>query len=187
MPAALDFFTTSTTNILAAAVAAGVKHYVALSVVGTERLGGSGYFRAKSAQEDLIETSSLPYSIVHATQFFEFLKGIADAATDGDTVRLAPVLIQPIAADDVAAEMGRASVAEPRNGIVEIAGPEQFRLDRLIEAELQANNDPRTVVADPGATYAGAMLTERMLLPDKDAVIGSTTIAAWRSEQVHAA
>jgi uncharacterized protein YbjT (DUF2867 family) len=183
----MHFFMTSTKNLLAAAVAAGVKHYVALSVVGTQRLGESGYFRAKSAQEELIQESSIPYSIVHATQFYEFLKGIADGATDGETVRVAPVLIQPIAADDVAAAMCRATVAEPVNGIVEVAGPEPYRLDRLIEAELQAHNDPRHVVADPGAKYFGATLTERMLLPGSDAVIGSTTIADWRAQQTKAA
>src|SRR5437016_14189159 len=126
--AALEFFETSTRNILSAEAAAGVQHHVALSVVGTERLSESGYFGAKIAQEALIRGSTIPYSIVHATQFFKFLKSIADAATDGNTVRLPPVLIQPIAADDVASAVGRVSVGSPLNGIVEIAGPDQFRL-----------------------------------------------------------
>src|SRR5439155_14717872 len=138
--------------------AAGVGHHVALSVVGTERLSESGYFRAKIAQEELIRRSSIPYSIVHATQFFEFIKSIAAAATDGNTVRLAPVLIQPIAADDVARAVGRVATGSPVNGIVEVAGPEQFRLDELIRRGLSARNDPRTVVADPRARYFGAEL-----------------------------
>ena len=146
--AVLEFFETSTRNLLAAEAAAGVGHHVALSVVGTERLSESGYFRAKIAQEKLIRDSSIPYSIVHATQFFEFVKSIAAAATDGDTVRLAPVLIQPIAADDVARAVGQVAVGSPVNGIVEVAGPEQFRLDELIRrglerAERSARGDRR--------------------------------------------
>ena len=136
--AVLEFFETSTRNLLAAEAAAGVGHHVALSVVGTERLAESGYFRAKIAQEKLISESSIPYSIVHATQFFEFIKSIAAAATDGDTVRLPPVLFQPMAADDVAAAVGRVAVGAPVNGIVEVAGPEQFRLDELIRRRLAA-------------------------------------------------
>src|SRR5437773_4766025 len=151
--AALDFFQTSTRNLQAQEKAAGVGHHVALSVVGTERLSESGYFRAKIAQEQLIRDSSIPYSIVHATQFFEFIKSIAAAATDGDVVRLAPVRIQPMAADDVARAVGRVAVGAPANRIVEVAGPEQFRLDELIRRGLTARNDPRTVVADPHARY----------------------------------
>ena len=128
----MHFFTTSSRNLLDAEAAAGVGHHVALSVVGTDRLSESGYFRAKIAQEKLIEGSSIPYSIVHATQFFEFVDGIADAATDGDTVRLPPALIQPMAANDVASALGRVALGAPLNGIVEIAGPEQFRLDELV-------------------------------------------------------
>ena len=156
--AVMAFFTTSTRNLLKAAGAAGVRHYVALSVVGTERLSESGYFRAKTAQEELIKASSIPYSIVHATQFFEFVNSIAAAATDGNTVRLAPVFIQPMAADDVAKAVGRIAVGTPANGIVEVAGPEQFRLDELIREGLKARQDPREVVADPQSRYFGAML-----------------------------
>jgi uncharacterized protein YbjT (DUF2867 family) len=167
--AVLEFFETSTRNLLAAEAAAGVGHHVALSVVGTERLSESGYIRAKITQEKLIKNSSIPYSIVHATQFFEFIKSIAAAATDGNTVRLAPVLIQPIAADDVAKAVGRISVGSPVNGITEVAGPEQFRFDELIRQGLAAWNDPRDVVADPHARYFGAELRERSLVPSDDA------------------
>jgi uncharacterized protein YbjT (DUF2867 family) len=148
----LEFFETSTSNLMAAEAAAGVGHHVALLVVGTERLSESGYFRAKIAQEKLIRDSSIPYSIVHATQFFEFIKSIAAAATDGNVVRLAPVLIQPIAADDVARAMGQISVGSPVNGIVEVAGPEQLRLDQLIRRGLSARNDPRA----PGSWCCGS-------------------------------
>jgi uncharacterized protein YbjT (DUF2867 family) len=177
--AVLEFFRTSTGNVLAAELAAGVGHHVALSVVGTERLPASGYFRAKVAQEQLITSSSIPYSIVHATQFFEFIKSIAQEATHGETVRLAPVLIQTMAADDVAAAVGKVAVGAPLNGIVEVAGPEQFRLDELVRQGLRARRDPRTVVADPHATYFGAELGERTLVPGADAVLGSTRFAEW--------
>src|SRR5438552_13707594 len=158
--AVLNFFQTSTTNLLQAEAAAGVRHHVALSVVGTDRLSESGYMRAKIAQEKLIEESSIPYSIVHATQFFEFLKGIADGATDGNTVRLAPVLIQPMAAEDVATAVTRVAVGAPLNGIVEVAGPEQFRLDEVVRRYLVAGDDRRSVIADPNARYCGAGLGE---------------------------
>src|SRR5690606_10281625 len=138
---------------LDAACAAGVTHYVALSVVGTERLPESGYFRAKMAQEQLIKESSIPYSIVHATQIFEFVKSIAAAATEGNTVRHAPVLIQPMAADDVAKAVGRIAVGAPVNGMVEVAGPDQYRLDQLVREAFGARQDSREVVADPGARY----------------------------------
>jgi len=177
--AVLEFFETSTSNLLAAEAAAGVGHHVALSVVGTERLSESGYFRAKIAQEQLIRDSSIPYSIVHATQFFEFIKSIAAAATDGNTVRLAPVLIQPIAADDVARAVGQVAVGAPVNGIVEVAGPEQFRLDELIRRGLSARNDPREVIADPHARYFGAELSERTLVPGDDARLGETRFEDW--------
>jgi uncharacterized protein YbjT (DUF2867 family) len=167
--AVLEFFTTSTGNLLAAEKTAGVGHHVALSVVGTERLPESGYFRAKLAQENLIKESGIPYSIVHATQFFEFVKSIADAATDGDTVRLSPALIQPIAADAVASTVARTAVGQPVNGTVEIAGPEQFGLDELIRKGLSVRGDPRAVVADPEARYFSARLEERVLLPSADA------------------
>ena len=177
--AVLKFFETSTRNLLAAEVEAGVGHHVALSVVGTERLSESGYFRAKIAQEKLIKESSIPYSIVHATQFFEFVKSIADAATDGSRVRLAPVLIQPMASDDVADAVARIAVGAPVNGIVEVAGPEQFRLDELIRQDLSARNDPRDVVADPQARYFGAVLSERTLVPGDDARLGETRFEDW--------
>jgi uncharacterized protein YbjT (DUF2867 family) len=177
--AVMNFFTTSTRNILDAEAAAGVGHHVALSVVGTERLLESGYFRAKIAQEKLIEESPVPYSIVHATQFFEFIKSIADAATVGDTVRLAPVLIQPMAAEDVARAVGRVSVGAPVNGIVEVAGPEQFRLDELIRRGLSARNDPREVIADPHARYFDAELGERTLVPGDGATLAGTRFEDW--------
>jgi uncharacterized protein YbjT (DUF2867 family) len=181
--AVLTFFETSTRNILEAEAAAGVGHHVALSVVGTDRLSESGYFRGKIAQEKLIEESPMPYSIVHATQFFEFVKSIADAATDGDTVRLAPVLIQPMAADDVAAAVGRTAVGPPVNGIVEVAGPGQFRLDELIRRGLEERDDPRDVVADPDARYFGAKLDERTLVPGDGAAFAETRFEDWLNQQ----
>jgi uncharacterized protein YbjT (DUF2867 family) len=177
--AVLEFFETSTRNILAAEAAAGVGHHVALSVVGTERLSESGYFRAKTAQERLIKGCSIPYSIVHATQFFEFVKSIAAAATEGNTVRLAHVLIQPMAAEDVASAVAQISVGSPVNGIVEIAGPDQFRLDELIRRGLSAQHDPREVIADPNARYFDAELSERTLLPGDDARIAETHFEDW--------
>ena len=181
--AVLNFFRTSTTNLLAAEAAAGVRHHVALSVVGTNRLAESGYMRAKIFQEKLIEQSSIPYSIVHATQFFEFIKAIADAATDGNTVRLAPVLIQPMAAEDVATAVTKVAVGAPLNGIVEVAGPEQFRLDELAGRYLAARDDRRSVIADPSARYYGAELGERTLVPDTNATIGETRFDNWLSRQ----
>jgi len=177
--AVMNFFTTSTRNLLEAAGAAGVTHYVALSVVGTERLSESGYFRAKIAQEQRIKASSIPYTIVHATLFFEFVKSIAAAATDGNTVRLAPVLIQPMAADDVATAVGRIAVGTPVNGIVEVAGPEQFRLDELIRAGLKARQDPRDVVADPQSRYFGAILAQHTLMPADGARLGEIRFQEW--------
>ncbi|GAA1441726.1 SDR family oxidoreductase [Leifsonia poae] len=177
--AVMNFFTTSTRNLLAAEKDAGVGHHVALSVVGTSRLTDSGYFRAKIAQEQLIEDAGIPYSIVHATQFFEFVKSIADAATVGDTVRLAPVRIEPMAAEDVATAVARATVGRPLNGIVEVAGPEQFQLDELIRLGLRARNDARTVIADPDATYFGARLSENELVPGKFATHYDTRFEEW--------
>jgi len=177
--AVMNFFRTSTTNLLAAESAAGVRHHVALSVVGRNRRTDSGYMRAKGAQEKLIEQSSIPYSIVHATQFFEFMKGVADSATDGDTVRLAPVLIQPIAADDVAAELAKVAVGVPLNGIVDVAGPDEFRLDELVRRYLTLIGDRRSVIADPNALYFGGKLEERTLVPDKDAIIAETRFEDW--------
>lgn len=177
--AVMKFFETSTRNLLAAEAAAGVKHHVALSVVGTDRLPDSGYFLAKLAQEKLIRESTIPYTIVHATQFFEFVKSIADAGTVGNTVHLAHVLIQPMAADDVASAVSRAATGEPLNGIIEIGGPEQFRLDEFIRQGLSARNDPREVVADPNGLYFGAKLSERSLVPDADARLAVTTFSDW--------
>jgi uncharacterized protein YbjT (DUF2867 family) len=186
--AVMKFFETSTRNLLDYESAAGVKHHVALSVVGTERLSESGYFRAKIAQEKVIEGSSIPYSIVQATQFFEFLKGLADISTTGDKVRLPHVLFQPMAADDVASAVGRIAVGPPVNGIVEIGGPEQFRIDELVRRQLAALKDPREVVADPNALYAGAKLSERTLLPDTNARLGGTRFETWlRQSAVKAA
>jgi uncharacterized protein YbjT (DUF2867 family) len=180
--AVLEFFDRSTRNLLAAEAAAGVGHHVALSVVGTERLTESGYFRAKLAQEELIEESSIPYSIVRATQFFEFMDRIAADATDGNTVRLPPALIQPIAADDVASALGRIAVGSPLNGIVEIAGPDRCRLDELIRARLGASADPREVIADPHAAYFGITPGERTLLPGGDADIAEISYQDWLSQ-----
>ena len=177
--AVMKFFTTSTANLLAAEAAAGVTHHVALSVVGTDRLPDSGYFLAKLAQEKLIKESPIPYSIVHATQFFEFGKGIADAATIGNTVHLAPVLVQPMAADDVAKAVGKVAVGSPLNGTIDIAGPEQFRLDEFIRHGLRATNDPREVVADPEGRYFGARLAQRTLVPEGQAQIGETYFKDW--------
>jgi uncharacterized protein YbjT (DUF2867 family) len=177
--AVMDFFTVSTRNLLQAAASAGVKHYVALSVVGTERIPDSPYLRAKSAQEALIKAAAIPYSIVHATQFFEFIKRIADEATDGTTVRLPPVLIQPMAADDVAKAVGRIAVGAPVNGTVDVAGPQQFRFDELIREGLKARQDPREVIADPQARYFGARLSERALVPAGDARLGEVRFEEW--------
>jgi len=178
----MQFFTTSTRNLLKYAAAAGVKHYVALSVVGTERIPDSPYLRAKNAQETLIKSGGIPYSIVHATQFFEFVKRIADDATDGTTVRLPPVLIQPMAADDVAKAVGRVAVGAPLNGTVEVAGPQQFRFDELISQGLAARNDPREVVVDPHARYFGAELGERSLIPAGDARLGEIRFQEWLNQ-----
>jgi uncharacterized protein YbjT (DUF2867 family) len=177
--AVMNFFETSTRNLLAAEAAASVGHHVALSVVGTERLSQRGYFRAKSAQESLIKAASIPYSIVHATQFFEFVKSIAGAATDGDTVRLAPVLIQPMAADDVASAIAKIALGAPVNGIIEVAGPEQIRLDELIRRALSVRKDPRKVVADPQARYFGAELSERTLVPAGVVRLAKTRFEDW--------
>jgi uncharacterized protein YbjT (DUF2867 family) len=180
--AVLEFFVTSTRNLLEAADAAGVGHYVALSVVGTERLPDSGYLRAKLAQEKLIEASSVPFSLVHATQFFEFVPGIADGATDGDKVRIAPVLFQPIAADEVAEAVSRTALGAPLNGRVEVAGPEQYRMDEFFRTALAARNDPREVITDEHARYFGSELSERSLVPLGDAMLGETKYADWHGQ-----
>jgi len=184
--AVMEFFKTSTRNLLAGEAAVGVAHHVALSVVGTERLTESGYFRAKLAQEKLIAESSIPYSIVRATQFYEFMKRVAADATDGNTVRLPPALMQPMAADDVARAIGRVSVGPPLNGMVEIAGPEQFRLDELIRGVLTTQNDPREVVTDPQARYFGINPGERALLPGPDARVAETRFSDWLTRQLAA-
>ncbi|MEJ3749441.1 SDR family oxidoreductase [Actinomycetes bacterium KLBMP 9797] len=177
--AVLDFFRTSTGNLLDAGEKAGVGHHVALSVVGTERLAASGYFRAKIAQEKIIRDSGRPYSIVHATQFFEFVGSIAQAATDGNTVRLSDARIQPMAAEDVAAAVGRTAVGAPRGGILEVAGPEQFGLDELIRKALAFRGDPREVVTDPDARYFGALLAKDTLLPGAAAQLSTTRFEEW--------
>jgi uncharacterized protein YbjT (DUF2867 family) len=177
--AVLTFFKTSTGNLLAAEAAAGVGHHVALSIVGCDRVPESGYLRAKVAQEKLISGSPIPYSIVRATQFFEFGKRIADEATDGTTVRIPPVLFQPMAAADVATAVVRVALGAPLNGVLEVAGPQQFRFDEFIARVLDARHDPRAVVADPHARYFGAELSERSLVPDADASLGETRYADW--------
>jgi uncharacterized protein YbjT (DUF2867 family) len=180
--AVLEFFQTSTRNLLAAESAAGVGHHVALSVVGAERLPDSGYLRAKLAQEKLIEDSPIPYSIVHATQFFEFVGRIADEATSGNTVRLAHVLIQPMAADDVASALADVTAAPPVNGIIEIAGPQQFHLDELVRNTLRERHDPREVITDPHTPYYGAELHERTLVPAAGARLAKTGFDDWRNQ-----
>lgn len=177
--AARRFFETATRNLLDAEAAAGVGHHVVLSVVGTDRPNDIGYFHAKAAQEELIEASGLPYSIVHATQFFEFLKGIVDTATQADTVTLPPVLFQPMAADDVAAAVTEAAVAAPTNRVTEIGGPEQFRLDDLVRHVLTLRGDPRQVVTDPDAPYFGARVGERTLVPADGARRAPTRLDDW--------
>lgn len=181
--AVMEFFRTSTTHVLKAEAEAGVTHHVALSVVGTERLQGSGYFRAKQAQEELIKASGVPYTIVHATQFFEFAKGLADGVTEGDTVRLPAAKIQPMFSGDVAAAVGRAAVGAPVGGVVEVGGPEAFELDEFIRTALAAKNDPRSVVVDPNATYWGAELQEDTLLPGPGAHIAETRFTDWLAKQ----
>jgi uncharacterized protein YbjT (DUF2867 family) len=177
--AVLEFFQTSTRNVLVGEVRAGVSHHVALSVVGTDRLQESGYFRAKLAQEEAIRAGSIPFTIVRATQFFEFIGRIADSNSDGDTVRVPPVLVQPVAADDVAAALAVAAVGAPVNGTIELAGPERFRFDELIQRVLDANGDARRVSADEGARYFGAVLAEGSLIPGDDAHVAPTRFEDW--------
>jgi uncharacterized protein YbjT (DUF2867 family) len=177
--AVLEFFRTSGRNLLAAETAAGVGHHVALSIVGIERTPDNGYFRAKLAQEKLIEASGVPYTIVRATQFFEFLGGIAASATEGNAVRLSPGLFQPIAADDVAAFVADAALAPPRNGIVEIAGPDRAPFNEIIARYLKAVGDPREVVCDPDARYFGGFVDDRSLVPLGDARLGRVGLDEW--------
>ncbi len=179
--AVLEFFETSGRNLLAAEAAAGVGYHVALSVVGTDRLLASGYFRAKMAQENLIKASSIPYTIVRATQFFEFVGGIAQSATEGQTVRLPPVLMQPIVSDDVAAVMADAALAEALNGTVDLAGPEAIRQDDLVRRFLKATGDARTVITDPKALYYGIAVNDQSLMPGDNPRLGPTRFADWLS------
>jgi uncharacterized protein YbjT (DUF2867 family) len=177
--AVLNFFETSTRNQLAAEAAAGVKHHVALSVVGTERMLASGFFRAKMAQENLITASSIPYTIIRATQFFEFVKAIADYSTEGDKVRLPSALIQPMAADDVASAVARVATGAPVNGMVEVGGPEKFPLHELARQCLAANKDPREVVADPKGRYYGMEISKNTLIPGDGARLSETRFSSW--------
>ncbi len=181
--AVLEFFRTSTGNLVAAEAAAGVGHHVALSVVGSERLPASGYLRAKVAQEELIAESGIAYSIVRATQFFEFVKGIAAGATDGDTVRLPSSLLQPLAADDVVAAVARAAVAAPLNGTTEVAGPEELHLDEFVRTGLAAEKDPREVVTDESVGYFGGHPQGRELLPGPGAHVAGTRFTDWLARQ----
>ena len=180
--AVLNFFETSTRNLLSYEGAAGVGHHVALSVVGTDRLSESGYFRAKIVQEKLIKESPIPYTIIHATQFFEFLKGLADISVIDGKVHVPPVLFQPMAADDVAGAVAKVAVGPPANGIVEIGGPEQFRIDELVRRRLAALKDPREVIADPNALYSGARITDKTLVPGKNARLGETRFETWLTQ-----
>jgi uncharacterized protein YbjT (DUF2867 family) len=182
--AVMEFFKTSSRNILAAESAAGVMHHVALSVVGTDRLPDSGYFRAKLAQEEAVKAGSVPYTILRATQFFEFIGRIADSSTEADTVHLPPVLVQPESADDVAAALADVAVNAPVNGIVELAGPEAFRFDELARRVLRAKNDPRRVTADVHARYFGAELEDHSLTPGRNARIAATRFEDWLSDSV---
>lgn len=177
--AVLDFFQTSGRNLLAAEAVAGVKHHIALSVVGTERLQGSGYFRGKAAQEALIKASPVPWTIVHSTQFFEFMGGIAKSAAVGESIHLAPALMQPIASDDVADAMTEVALAAPLNGTVEIAGPEQLRQAQIVGRYLAAIGDPRTVIADPEALYFGVPLDDGSLVPGAGARLGTIRFEDW--------
>jgi uncharacterized protein YbjT (DUF2867 family) len=179
--AVLAFFETSGRNLLAAEAAVGIGHHVALSVVGTDRQLASGYFRAKLAQEKLIMASPIPYTIVRATQFFEFVGGIAQAATEGQTVRLPPVLMQPIASDDVAAVVAKTALAEPLNGMVDLAGPEPIRQDNLVRQFLNATGDMRTVITEPKALYFGITVNDQSLTPGDHPRLGPTRFEDWLS------
>jgi uncharacterized protein YbjT (DUF2867 family) len=183
--AVLDFFRTSSRNLLAAEAAAGVGHHVTLSVVGTDRLTDSGYLRAKVAQEDIVKAGPIPYTIVRATQFFEFIGRIADSNTNGDTVRLSPALVRPEAADDVVSTLADVAVGAPLNDTVELAGPEAFRLDELARRVLNASDDPREVTADVHARYFGAELNDRSLTPGDDARIAPTRFEDWLSQSAN--
>jgi uncharacterized protein YbjT (DUF2867 family) len=180
--AVLKFFETSSRNLLAAEAKAGVRHHVALSVVGTDRLSDSGYLRAKLAQENLITASNIPYTILRSTQFFEFLGGIAQTGTEGNTVFLSPARVQPIASDDVAAALADVVLAAPANGVIEVAGPEQFSLAKLVQRFLTAKEDPRKVVPDANALYFGEKLNDQSLTPGAAPRIGPTRFENWLSQ-----
>ena len=180
--AVLNFFETSTRNLLSHEATAGVRHHVALSVVGTERLAESGYFRAKIAQEKLIKESPIPYTIIRATQFFEFVKGIADISMVGGKVHVPPVVFQPMAADDVASAVAKVAVGNPENAIVEIGGPEKFRMDELVRLLLASLKDSREVVADQNALYSGASINDRTLVPGDNVRLGETRFEVWLSQ-----
>jgi uncharacterized protein YbjT (DUF2867 family) len=182
--AVMNFFETSTRNLIKYGSIAGIKHLVALSVVGTDKLAASGYFRAKIAQEKLIKESSLPYTIVHATQFFEFLAKLADFCFDGKTVRLSNALFQPMSADDVATAVARTAVGAAANGVVETGGPERFHLDEIVKRRMLETGDTREVVTDPNAPYAGAQIDDTTLVPGKDARLGETTLKVWLTTPV---
>ncbi|MFD0856174.1 SDR family oxidoreductase, partial [Actinomadura adrarensis] len=177
--AVVDFFETSTRKLLDAEEAAGVGHHVALSMVGTDRLPERGYFRAKHIQEKLVETSTIPYSIVHATQFFELVRGIAEGSAMDGKIRVPPVLFQPVAGDDVARVVGEVAIRPPLNGRIEVAGPERFRMDKFFRRALPGWNDQREVLTDPHARYLGAELDEGTLLPDEGAHLGTVRYGAW--------
>jgi uncharacterized protein YbjT (DUF2867 family) len=177
----LEFFETSTRNLLAAA-ALGVRHYVALSVVGCDGLPDSGYLRAKVAQADLIENSVVPYSLVYATEVFEYIPGIADSATEGGAVRIAPVRFQPLAIDDLVRVIARRAVGSPLNGRVEVAGPEQYRMDEFFRTALAARNDPREVITDKHARYFGTELSEQSLVPVGEAILGEVSYREWLAD-----
>jgi uncharacterized protein YbjT (DUF2867 family) len=179
--AVMEFFQTAGRNLLAAEAAAGVRHHVALSIVGSDRLPASGYLRAKVAQENLIKAERIPFTIVRSTQFFEFAKGLIQAATEGQTVRLSPALFQPIAADDVAAALTEVALAEPINGTMEIAGPESIRMDEFARRYLSATRDPRKVTADVHTLYFGTELNDQSLVPAGKAHLGPTHFAEWLS------
>ena len=180
--AVLKFFETSSRNLLAAEAKAGVRHHVALSVVGTDRLSDSGYLRAKLAQENLITASNIPYTILRSTQFFEFLGGIAQTGTEGNTVFLSPARVQPIASDDVASALADVVLAAPANGVIEVAGPEQFSLAKLVQRFLTAKQDPRKVVPDANALYFGEKLNDQSLTPGAAPRIGPTRFENWLSQ-----
>jgi uncharacterized protein YbjT (DUF2867 family) len=182
--AVLEFFENSGRNLLAAEAAAGVGHHVALSVVGTERLLGGGYFRAKMAQEDLIKASKIPFTIVRATQFFEFVGGIAQFSTEGVTVRLPSALMQPIVSDDVAAALADVAIAEPLNDTFEVAGPEPIRMDDLVRRFLSANRDPRKVLTDMRALYYGIEVNDQRLTPGENPRLGPTRFEDWLSHSI---